>query len=447
VSGAFAPDLELRDGIGLIRAVREGALSVADVCEGFVRSIRDAEEQVHAFAHFDEEAIFRQAKAIDARARKGSLAGLVIGVKDNYDTMDFPTGYGSPIYDGHRPSRDSAVVARLKAHGALIIGKTATAEFAFMHTGATRNPHGLTRTPGSSSAGSAAGMAAGFFPLALGTQTAGSIIKPASYCGSYAYKPTFGSISLEGIKPFAPSFDTVGWFGRSVDDTRLVAEVLMGGELGAGSPSQAPAHILVAKTEFWGDADPAAKAVLESAVERLLGCGYRVEEASAPFDYPRLASAHQMVNDQEGSRSLAYEYEWHRPLLSDAILRMKERALAQQPSEEVAAARYIRCQAEEMDRYLIGIDAILTLSTAYEAPEGLTATGTSDFIKTWSALGMPQMNLPIGFGPNRMPIGLQLVGRRRDDARLFRVAKKVCADLGVEFGRAPLGGVQSGVGT
>ena len=445
MSGGFAPCLERQNGIGLIRAVREGTLSVTDVCEGFVQNIREAEKRVCAFAHCDEEAIFRHARAIDARPRKGNLAGLVIGVKDNYDTADFPTGYGSPIYQGHRPSRDSAVVARLKAHGALIVGKTATAEFAFMHTGATRNPHGLTRTPGSSSAGSAAGMAAGFFPIALGTQTAGSVIKPASYCGSYAYKPTFGSISLEGIKPFAPSLDTVGWFARSVDDMKLVAEVLMGAEVGYGPHSNAPPRLAVAKTDFWGDADPAARAVLESTVERLLSCGYRIDDASVPFDYSRLASAHQIVNDREGTRSLAYEYEWHRPVLSDSILRMRERALARAPSEEVAAAQYIRRQAEEMDRHLAGVDAILTLSTAYEAPEGLTATGTSDFIKTWSALGMPQMNLPIGFGPNRMPIGLQLVGRRWHDACLFGVAQNLCTDLGVEFAQAPRGGAQTGV--
>ena|ERR1700720_3879258 len=188
------------DGSSLVSAVRNGEMSPKEVCEEFIKRIKDAETKIHAFAHFNEEAVLRQAGAIEARGKKGRLAGLPMGVKDVFDTADYPTEYNLPIYRGHRPARDCSVVARLKAEGAVLVGKTETSEFAFMRTGPTRSPHRLERTPGSSSAGSGAGMAAGFFPAALGTQTAGSLIEPASYCGSFAYKPSFGLTSLEGVK-------------------------------------------------------------------------------------------------------------------------------------------------------------------------------------------------------------------------------------------------------
>jgi Asp-tRNA(Asn)/Glu-tRNA(Gln) amidotransferase A subunit family amidase len=415
-----------------MRAVKSGDLSVREVCLEFVQRIREAEREIQAFVSFDEEAVFNQADAVDARTHNHRLAGLLIGVKDNYDTVEFPTEYGSPIYRGNHPSRDSAVVARLKALGALLVGKTCTSEFAFMHNGCTRNPHGLTRTPGSSSAGSAAGMAAGFFPVALGTQTAGSLIKPASYCGAYAYKPTFGLVSLEGVKPLAPSLDTAGWFGRSVSDLQLMAEVLLGDELNLRSPVIPPLRLVAARTDFWNDADQASREVFENALEVLRGRGHLIHETAMPFDYRRLVAAHQVVMDREGSRSLVYECERHPELLSDAVLRMRERALELNYLAEATARDYIQRQADEMDSFMSSFDAILTLSTACEAPEGFETTGTSDFIRTWNALGMPQANLPIALGPHSMPIGLQLVGRRGEDGRLLNAAQNVSNDLGVK---------------
>jgi Asp-tRNA(Asn)/Glu-tRNA(Gln) amidotransferase A subunit family amidase len=419
------------DGAGLVKAVREGELSAREVCNDFIKCIQSAENKVHAFAHFNEQVVMRQADAVDARVNKGRLAGLPIGVKDIFDTADFPTEYNSRIYRGHQPSRDSSVVARLRAEDAVVIGKTETTEFAFMRTGPTRNPHGMDRTPGSSSAGSAAGMASGFFPVALGTQTAGSLIKPASYCGAFAFKPSFGLVSLEGTKPLAPSLDTVGWFGRSVGDLQLIAEVLLGSDLNLSLSLKPPLHLVAARTDFWNDAEQAVKDTLDAAIEALKERGHRVEDSSVPFDYRRLAAAHKVINDKEGVRSLAYEFACHRSLLSDSILQMEECALELSYSEEAKARAYILSEAAKMSHFMERHDAIITPSTAYEAPVGLEATGTSDFIKTWNALGMPQINVPVAHGRNRMPIGVQIIGARGHDWRLLEVARIVSGDLGV----------------
>ena len=215
------------DATAIAFEVGAGRLTARSVAEGFITRTLMKEPDIQAFAAFNQELVLEQADRIDRRPEKGLLAGVPIGVKDIFDTVDWATEFNSPIYRDNRPSRDANAVALLRQAGAVIMGKTATAEFAFMHTGPTRNPHDLSRTPGSSSAGSAAGLAAGLFAGALGTQTAGSLIKPASYCGLYAYKPSHNLVSLEGVKPLAPSFDTVGWYGASARDLSLIAQVLI----------------------------------------------------------------------------------------------------------------------------------------------------------------------------------------------------------------------------
>jgi Asp-tRNA(Asn)/Glu-tRNA(Gln) amidotransferase A subunit family amidase len=199
------------DATSIAEGVRLGNLDPIDVAEHFLGEIQRQEPQLQTLVSFDPDLVRARAQKIAAASPKGPLAGVPFGVKDVFDTIDYPTEFFSPLYAGNRPSRDAHVVARMRQASGIVIGKTHTTEFAYMHTGPTRNPHDRTRTPGSSSAGSAAGVAAGLFPIALGTQTAGSLIKPASYCGIYGYKPSFGLVSLEGVKPLAPSFDTVGW--------------------------------------------------------------------------------------------------------------------------------------------------------------------------------------------------------------------------------------------
>src|SRR6185437_546987 len=420
------------DATTITKSIRSGKISAREICVEFLERITTCEPRIHAFAHLDPEAAIRMAESVDSRSVKGPLAGVPIGVKDIFDTVDMPTEYNSPIYEGHRPSRDCSAVARLRAKGAVVIGKTATTEFAFMHTGPTRNPFGRNRTPGSSSAGSAAGMAAGFFPIALGTQTAGSLIKPASYCGSFAYKPTFGRVSMEGVKPLAPSMDTIGWFGRSVEDLRLLAEALLGEEWLAGVTVTAPLKIIAAETDFWDESSADVREVFRWSLEALRDSGHEVQEVTVPFDYRTLAEAHKVINDKEGARSLRYEYEFHRALLSDSVLKMIDDAHERSCTEEMAARAYIQVKTRDMMNFMKAYDVIVTPSTAHEAPEGLAATGTSNFIKTWNALGVPQVNVPVRRGRHGLPIGLQLVGAYGNDSRLLEIARTVSAELGVE---------------
>jgi len=203
------------DATTIAEGVHSGAFDIVEVVEYFLSQIERHEPAVHALVSFHPDLARTRATQLALTGTGGGLAGIPLGVKDIFDTVDYPTEFFSPLYSGNRPSKDAYVVAMLRRAGSVLMGKTHTTEFAFMHTGPTRNPHDLKRTPGSSSAGSAAGVAANFFPLALGTQTAGSLIKPAAYCGIYGFKPTFGIVFLEGVKPLAPSFDTVGWYGRS----------------------------------------------------------------------------------------------------------------------------------------------------------------------------------------------------------------------------------------
>jgi len=429
------------DGASIAKAVRAGEVCARDVAIHTINRVNVIEPKVHAFAHFSAHLLLSQADALDNAGTKGRLAGMPIGVKDIFDTADLPTEYNSPIYRGRQPSRDCPIVARLRKAGALIVGKTETAEFAYMRTGPTRNPHGLERTPGSSSAGSAAGIGAGLFAAALGTQTGGSVIKPASYCGAFALKPTYNRLSLEGVKPLAPSFDTAGWFGRSVDDLRLLTETLLDEEPTQQKPLPQPEQLrlAVAKTDFWGSAQSVVHDVMESLVGALRKRGYKVTEFVAPFSYQRLAEAHGIVNDKEGARSLAYEYEWHRSLLSDLIAHMIERGRRFTLSDEADAKAYITESTRSMDLKMKEVDAIITPATAYEAPVGLGSTGSSDFIKTWTALGVPQLSLPVGYGENRMPIGIQLVGGRWRDTILLQAAKAIESALSIPWKLANVG--------
>ena len=219
--------LDTADACAIAEHVRKALLGPGQVAEHFLAQTNAREPAIQAFAALDAQCVRKQAQCLGSPQINGLLAGVPVGVKDIIDTGDHPTAFYSPIYAHNRPSRDAHVVALLRQAGAVIMGKTHTTEFAYMHTGPTRNPHDLRRTPGSSSAGSAAGMAAGFFALALGTQTAGSLLKPASYCGLYAFKPSHGLVSLEGVKPLAPSFDTMGWYGRSVRELVLPYVLLM----------------------------------------------------------------------------------------------------------------------------------------------------------------------------------------------------------------------------
>ncbi|WLI10150.1 MULTISPECIES: amidase [Pseudomonas] len=413
------------DATALSEAVVHGGTTAAAIAEAFLERIQAQEPDIQAFVSFDARQVLADAEKNNGR---GLLAGVPVGIKDIFDTAAYPTQFYSPIYTGHQPSRDAHVVTLLRQAGALIMGKTHTTEFAYMHTGPTRNPHDFARTPGSSSAGSAAGMAAGFFALALGTQTAGSLLKPASYCGLFAFKPSLGLVSLEGVKPLAPSFDTVGWYGRSVRDLHLVARVLIPGFV-TPDVERRPLQLGFCRTSRWDQVEPEVARALEQAVDQLRSAGHHVSEVRLPNEFAGVFDDHQLINDCEGARSLAKEFQQHRAQLSPSTLAMFERAAATTWEQESAAKARLANLAPRLNELCQPFDAMLGATCGMVAPMGLESTGPSDFIKFWGAFGWPQVNIPLPRAEAQLPIGLQIIGRFRHDGSLLRAASRIAAGL------------------
>ena len=419
------------DATTLSQSVIKGETTAAAIAETVLERIQALEPHIQAFVSFDARKVRTDAALHNSR---GLLAGVTVGVKDVFDSADHPTQFNSPIYAGHQPARDAHVVTLLRQAGALIMGKTHTTEFAYMHTGPTRNPHDPDRTPGSSSAGSAAGMSADFFAVALGTQTAGSLLKPASYCGLFAFKPSFGLVSLEGVKPLAPSFDTVGWYGRSVRDLHLVAQVLIPG-FAVPEVEQRPLQLGFYRTARWDQVDPEVANALEQAVDHLRSAGHQVDDVQLPDEFAGVFDDHLLINDCEGARSLAKEFQGHRALLSPSTLAMFDRAAATTWEQESAAKARLAALAPRLNERCQPYDAMLGPCCGMVAPVGLESTGPSDFIKFWGAFGWPQVNIPLVRAEGSMPIGLQMIGRFRNDGSLLRVAERVVADLLTDCGQ------------
>ena len=418
-------DLDRLDATTLLARLGGGHLDKELLAEHFIHKVESDEHQVHAFAQFDAERVRAQFRQTRGRLA-GPLAGLVVGVKDNIATAEYPTEYHSPIYRRHQPARDAFVVARLRQAGAIVMGKTHTTEFAYMHTGPTCNPHDRLRTPGSSSAGSAAGMAAGFFPLALGTQTAGSLIKPAAYCGAFAYKPSFGLVSLEGVKPLAPSFDTLGWFGRSVADLELLARVLVPG---LPSPGAMKGVYGFCRTTRGEQVAAEVAVAVDCAIDRLRSTGLQIRELRLPAAFDTVFEDHLLINDCEGARSFACEAQAAPHLLSDSFSAMLDRAANTSWRQESAARQRIADLAPVLRTLMQPFDALVGYSCGQVAPLGLGATGPSDFIKCWMAFGLPQLNIPLPVRAGQLPIGLQVIGSFREDAQLLWAATQISGEL------------------
>jgi len=416
------------DATDIALDVGAGRLTARSAAEGFIARTLMKESDIQAFAAFNRELVLEQADRVDRNPEKGVLAGVPIGVKDIFDTMDWATEFNSPIYRNNRPSRDANSVALLRQAGAVIMGKTATAEFAFMHTGPTRNPHDPSRTPGSSSAGSAAGLAAGLFAAALGTQTAGSLIKPASYCGLYAFKPTRNLVSLEGVKPLAPSFDMVGWYSVSARDLGLIARVLI-----PGLPKYVAADrrlkLGFCKTPYWGMAQPDVQQAVSAAAASLAERGHDINEIVLPSAFETVASDHQLINDCEGARALRKEQRASAESMSPPLAEMFERASGTSWETEVVTRYRLASLVSVMNAAIDPYDAVIAPSCAHVAPIGLAATGTSDFIRLWTAFGLPQTNIPLMRREGELPIGLQIIGSAFSDVKLLHCVEILSAIL------------------
>jgi Asp-tRNA(Asn)/Glu-tRNA(Gln) amidotransferase A subunit family amidase len=409
-----------------VRQMRDGRLRPEALMEACVARIADREPSVRAFAWFDPAKALKAAAA----AKSGLLSGLPIGIKDVLDTFDMPSEYGSPIWHGWQPKADSAPVAWARESGGVVIGKTVTTEFATRTPGPTANPANLAHTPGGSSSGSAAGVAAGFFPLAYGTQTAGSIIRPAAYCGVVGYKPSFGMIDRAGMKIMSASLDTVGVIARSVADCALFAGAVAGCDL--GDPDQRPdrpPRIGLCRSPTWDTADATSQALLGSVADRLARAGAILADRELPADYAALIDAHPVVMNSESARALGWEMATARDGLSPVLRERMEFGLAQTEAARRAAYTVFARTQQAFPAATEGLDVLLTLSAPGEAPKGLEWTGDPAANFIWTSLHVPCVTVPAGTGPNGLPLGIQIVGRRGEDRAMLAWAQWVAAAI------------------
>lgn len=431
--------LDLRD------RMTRGELRAVDVARAYLDRIAAREHEVEAWAFFDSDLAMRQAEATDALQDAGEavgpLHGLPVGLKDIIDTADMPTQNGTVLDAERRPAHDAALVARLRAAGAVIMGKTVTTELANYWPGKTRNPHDLNRTPGGSSSGSAAAVAADMVPLAVGTQTFGSVIRPASFCGVVGFKATHGLIPRTGVVMLAAPLDTIGVFARTVGDAALIADALAGHDADdpdtriAAPPmllktatSEAPAKPKLAfvKTPMWDEAEAATQEGFAELVD-VLGDACREVRLSEAFD--EWQSTHRALMLTGVASNLEPYYRRDREALSDQLRGSIEEGRTIAAVDYLAALEHREVLSDALGRILQRHDAILTPAAPGVAPEGLASTGNPIFNGLWTLCGVPAVTLPLLAGPGGMPIGVQLIGRRGEDGKLLRTARWLTENL------------------
>ncbi|OZI77092.1 amidase [Bordetella genomosp. 12] len=406
-----------------VKRLQRRELTAVQMARACMARIEQREPTVKAWAALDPAQALAQAQVLDSGAVRGILHGLPLGVKDVLDTQDQPTRYGSGIYSGHQPASDAAVVALCREAGALVLGKTVTTEFATDQPGPTRNPRNTAYTPGGSSSGSAAAVADEMVPLALGTQTAGSLIRPAAYCGIVGFKPTFGRVPRAGMKTLSENLDTIGSLARSVEDVALLASVLMGDARLRDLPDAERPRVGMLRTFQWRHALPETRNAYEEAARQLSRAGAQVEEVALPAQDCSLVQLHADVMAFEAAQALAFERTRCRAQLGGRLLAMLDAGAAiraEDHEERLLRARQSRGRALLwFDRY----DVILAPSTAGEAPFFDQGMGDPLFCRVWSLFGFPAVHLPFAQGPQGLPVGLQAVGAPHTDHRLLAMAR------------------------
>ncbi|HUC62439.1 MAG TPA: amidase [Alphaproteobacteria bacterium] len=412
------------------RRIARGALTSEALVEACLARVAAREPAVEAWAYLDPDAARQAARASDAAPRRGPLQGVPVGIKDIVDTSDMPTEYGSPIYAGHRPRADALLVARLRAAGAVVMGKTVTTEFANAYPGKTRHPMNPAHTPGGSSSGSAAAVADRMIPLATGTQTAGSVIRPASFCGIVGFKPSHGRIPVAGVKALAPSLDTVGVLARSVEDADLFARVLADeGTMRPELVSERPRRVGYCRTELWNQAGDGVELALDRAALAMRSAGVEVIDLQLPAACHGLIEAQLTVQAFETHLSLAPEWRDRRAEMSAVIRTEIERGAAIPVARYEAALHHAALARAAFEEVFGAVDLVLTPSAKGEAPQGLATTGDPIFNRIWTLLHVPCVTLPVTLGPHGLPLGAQLVGRAGRDHELLALARWVEAEL------------------
>ena len=411
-------------------------LRAEDLVRDCLERIDAREPEVQAWTHVARDAALARAKALDQGAHQGLLHGLPIAVKDLIATCDMPTAYGSPIYAGHQPALDASCVALAREAGAVVLGKTVTTEFATFQPNQTRNPHNLAHTPGGSSSGSAAAVADGMVPLALGTQTAGSLMRPAAYCGIVSFKPSFGGINRAGVKPLSDTLDTVGTMARTVPDVALFAAALSGRSSWLVRPLDQhvsrPLRVGLCHTYEWSHALPETQAAMQHAADAIqANTAMVLREVRLPVDYQQLAQAQTHIQLAEQAQCFAFERLNHWAQLSPRLQGIVQAGLAVTPEQyDQAQALVARCRAQLAEVFQ-DVDVLLAPSAAGAAPVGLDNTGDPVFCRIWTVLHTPTVNIPAGHAPNGLPVGLQVVGPVGSDAFTLAAAHALHQSLGV----------------
>jgi Asp-tRNA(Asn)/Glu-tRNA(Gln) amidotransferase A subunit family amidase len=407
--------------------IREGKLTSEALVRSCLERIDARESQVKAWVHLDPDYALAQARECDKSVSRGPLHGIPFAAKDIMDTADLPTEYGSPIYKGNRPTADAACVALSRTAGGVLLGKTVTTEFASrVPLGNTTNPHNPQHTPGGSSSGSAAAVGDFMVPLAFGTQTVGSVIRPAAFCGCVGYKPSYGEVSTQGVKQNTASFDTVGLFARTVEDLALFRAALTG--FAAKPLAAIPINDLkigFCRTMFWDRAEDNTKTLLEGAAGALAKAGVNVTDFDLGEPFKNFEAIGRRINDYEFCRALTWERQHHWNLLSK-FQRDKLTGWLNVSYEQYREAEAVlgRCRGHLADA-MKDIDLLLTPSAPGEAPVGLGSTGDTSFniLSTWTYT--PCVTLPVFTGPSGLPVGIQLIGHRNQDHRLLEGAQAV----------------------
>lgn len=408
-----------------VDAIRNGRISSYALTEACIARINEYDRDVQAFAYVDELLARRTAAERDAQNNVGLLHGVPIAVKDVLDTADQPTEMGSPIYNNYMPRSDASVVRLLRNAGAVILGKTITAEFAAMTPPPTANPLNLEHTAGASSSGSAAAVAAEMVPLAIGTQTGGSVLRPASYCGVVGFKPSFGRFCRVGMKINSESLDTLGWMARSVEDVALLDRALSGKIADRSTSPSLPRRAALCRTGLWEAANPEAREAVLLTVKALRSHGVHVVEIDLPNEADRIKHVHHIILSYERARALADELARFPELLGPALRQSIDRGLAIEHHEYLDALKEASLMRAKLAALTHDIEFLITPCVDGEAPVGHRYTGNPSYQSMWTLLHVPALGLPVHRGPTGLPVSVQLVGRLYDDEALLSHAQAV----------------------
>ena len=411
--------------LAAVRQLAAGTLDAATLLADTFDRIDELDTTLRAFvALLDRPTAFDQLSQL--KRTGGALRGLPVAVKDIFDTCDLPTSYGSALFAGARPRNDAAIVSAIRRAGGLVIGKSSTTELAFLNPTATRNPNAKGRTPGGSSAGSAAAVAAGLVPFAVGTQTGGSVIRPASYCGIAGFKPSFGLLPISGAKCFSWSLDTVGLFAASVAEVAWFAEAVSGFALAVeDAANTAPVRVAVPDSYPWGLVSASAQQAIDTGRRALLAAGAEVRSITLPVWMSDVFEAQDVIQGYEAWRSLAREVDRldQDPQALSAVLRDYLLASRHISAHAFEAAQNIAAQARlACVQWFSEFDVLMTPSAPDEAPPGYASTGASTFNRAWTLLGLPCVNVAGAIGVTGNPMGLQIIGAPRADRHCLRAA-------------------------